>query len=122
LRSVEITDKYGRYVRLQNIDTRMVDGSLRGYEFEALIERTSSSSLRPPGMASLAPVLSHALSIAEGVVEGSGLAMAAPPHHLQTMGERVGILPTRGDWMASGLLSPEPVEFVIVLELKTGAP
>jgi len=33
----------------------------------------------------------------------------------------MGILPTRGAKLASGLLSPEAVEFVIVLELKTGA-
>ncbi|MBC8253107.1 MAG: hypothetical protein H8E35_03650, partial [Ardenticatenia bacterium] len=45
-------------------------------------------------------------------------AVAASPYRLQTVGERVGILPSRGDWMASGLLSPETVEFVIVLELK----
>jgi len=44
-----------------------------------------SSLLRPPGMASLGPVL----------------AMAAPPYRLQ---------------------NPEAVEFVIVLELKTGSP
>ena len=49
-------------------------------------------------------------------------ALVAPPYRLQAMGERVGILPTGGDWMASGLLNSETVEFVIVLELKTGAP
>ena len=48
--------------------------------------------------------------------------MSAPPYRLQMMGERVGILPTRGDKLAPGLLSPEAVEFVIVLELKTGSP
>jgi hypothetical protein len=37
------------------------------------------------------------------------------------LGEWMGVLPTRGNRMASGLLSPEAVEFVIVLELKTGA-
>jgi len=50
--SVDIADKYGRYVKLQNIDTEAVLGELRGYEFQALIT-ASSSSLRPPGLASL---------------------------------------------------------------------
>jgi Tfp pilus assembly protein PilN len=61
---------------------------------------------RPPGMASLGP----------------SLAMAAPPYRPQTISEWMGILPTRKDKLASGLLSPEAVEFVIVLELKTGSP
>jgi Tfp pilus assembly protein PilN len=79
-------------------------------ELEIRPEQETSSPLRPPGLASLGLVLSPA--------EGAGSALAAPPYHLQTM----GVLPTRGDRMASGLLSPEPVEFVIVLQLKTGAP
>jgi Tfp pilus assembly protein PilN len=60
--------------------------------------------LRPPGLASLGP----------------GLALAGSPHRLQTISE-TGIFLARGDRTASGLLSPEAVEFVIVLELKTGA-
>ncbi|MBM4467593.1 MAG: hypothetical protein FJ014_18905 [Chloroflexi bacterium] len=66
----------------------------------------ASSYLRPPGLASLGPVL----------------AMAASPYRLPTVGEWVGILPTIGGGRASGLLSPEAVEFVIVLELKTASP
>lgn len=57
---------------------------------------TESASLWPPGLASL----------------GSP-GLAGSPYRLQT---------TRGDRVASGLLSPEAVEFVIVLELKTGPP
>jgi hypothetical protein len=102
---IDIVDKYGRYIRLQNIDTRMVDGSLQGYEFQALVS-SSSSLIRPPGLASL----------------GSGLAWAAPPYGLQTMGERAGILPTIGGGIPPALLSPEAVKFVIVLELKAPAP
>jgi len=48
--------------------------------------------------------------------------MAASPYRLPTVGEWVGILPTIGGGRASGLLSPEAVEFVIVLELKTASP
>jgi len=73
--SVDIADKYGRYVRLQNIDTEAVLGELRGYEFQALIP-TSSSSWRPPGMASLMPNL--AFPAAEAVDFVIVLELKAP--------------------------------------------
>jgi hypothetical protein len=55
-----------------------------------------SSHLRPPGMASLAPVLSAAQLTAEGPV----------------------LVPAASSYLQQ---NPEAVEFVIVLELKTGA-
>lgn len=98
---VNIIDKYGRYIKLQNIDTRMVDGSLMGYEFQALI--STSSSLKPPGMASLVP----------------SLTLVGPSHRPWTMSERASILPPLSAIRKPlGLFSPEAVEFVIILELK----
>ncbi len=70
---------------------------------------TSSSPSRLPGVASLA----------------SSAALADPLLSLQVMAERAGILPfssTSKDGRASGVFSPNAVEFVIVLELKTESP
>ena len=66
---------------------------------------TTQPSSKLPGLVSLMP----------------GFTLAAPYHPLQMMAEWTGILPspsTSKDKRASGVLSPEAVEFVIVLELK----
>jgi len=70
---------------------------------------TTPPSSKLPGVVSLMP----------------SFALAAPSNPLQMMAEWTGILPPPSiskDKRASGVLSPDAVEFVIVLELKAESP